>query len=202
MPWNSLLKWLLRWKQQINEFRILSKQVEPKMTWPLLSLVFAQVQFHLWPCQQLLLLASDPLDWLPRCHVTNVHHNKLRQQWSMDNMGTPHTTYPFLPFLPRTIGFLMTPLNFTWVWLANIFGNLMSRCVLKLTVSPSFQQYDMFISIIAVWKDILFIPFPCCSPQHSQQTCFNRTILTPQKSNGNDKPQPFGLCLCVIWSKI
>ena len=94
------------------------------------------------------------------------------------------TTYPFLPFLPRTIGFLMNPLNFTWVLLANIFGNLMSRCVLKLTISPSFQQYDMFISIIAVWKDILFIPFPCCSPQHSQQTCFNRTILTPQKSNG------------------
>ena len=59
----------------------------------------------------------------------------------------------------------------------NIFGNLMSRCVLKLTVSPSFQQYDMFISIVAVWKDILFIPFACCSPQHSQQTCFNRTIL-------------------------
>ena len=85
------------------------------MTWPILSLVFAQVQFHLWPRQQLLLLASDPLDWLPRCHVTDVHHNKLRQQWSMDNMGTPHTTYPFLPFLPRTIGFLMTPLNFTWV---------------------------------------------------------------------------------------
>lgn len=139
----------------------------------LLSLVFAQVQFHLWPCQQLL-LASDPLEWLPRCHVTDVHHNKLRQQWSMDNMGTPLTLS--FPFLPRTIEFWINPLNFAWVLLASSEHLWESHVQMRFEI----DSQPIFSAVSHVYLNhcgLTSNPLPCWSPHHSQQTCFNLTIL-------------------------